>query len=320
VSPTLAAEDSAPSSPSVASHTASLVAADTRGRRRPSARPDTLARPPPRLCLVAPLSATPRAPPHQSVVGVPPLFRLVVPWSSAPLLPRAGLAPPRSRHTASGRFSRLCAIAPLPMARPLAPACLRQDGTVDPTALLGSGALPSGQLPSATLVAALVTTNAPLGAPSSTSFGLHPTPIMFGLTIVALTPFPAALRHPSRPPSIFVGNGSTLPVTSVGTSVLPGPFYLNDILVALGLTHPLLLVRRFTSDKHCSMEFDPWGLTIRHLPTRVMLLAATAPVPSTLFTCQLPSTPSTSVASPMLLLLPPPPPFGIVVLGTLDLT
>jgi hypothetical protein len=133
-------------------------------------------------------------------------------------------------------------------------------------------------------------------------------------------PFPAAFRHSSRPPSIFVGNGSTLPVTSVGTSVLPGPFYLNDILVALGLTHPLLLVRRFTSDKHCSMEFDPWGLTIRHLPTRVMLLAATAPVPSTLFTCQLPSTPSTSVASPMLLLLPPPPPFGIVVLGTLDLT
>ena len=80
------------------------------------------------------------------------------------------------------------------MARPLAPACLRQDGTVDPTALLGSSALPSGQLPSATLVAAPVTTNAPLGAPSSTSFGLHPTPIMFGLTIVALTPFPAALQ------------------------------------------------------------------------------------------------------------------------------
>jgi hypothetical protein len=62
--------------------------------------------------------------------------------------------------------------------------------------------------------------------------------------------------HPSHPPSIVVGNGSTLPVTSVGASVLPGPFYLNNVLVAPGLTHSLLLVHRFTSDNHCSMEFD----------------------------------------------------------------
>jgi hypothetical protein len=41
----------------------------------------------------------------------------------------------------------------------------------------------------------------------------------------------------------------------VGASVLLGPFYLNDILLAPDLTHPLLSVRRFTSDNHCSMEF-----------------------------------------------------------------
>jgi small nuclear ribonucleoprotein (snRNP)-like protein len=35
--------------------------------------------------------------------------------------------------------------------------------------------------------------------------------------------------HPSHPSSIVVGNGSTLPVTSVGASVLPGPFCLNDV-------------------------------------------------------------------------------------------
>jgi hypothetical protein len=32
--------------------------------------------------------------------------------------------------------------------------------------------------------------------------------------------------------SIIVGNGSTLSVTSVGDSVIPGPFYLNNILLA----------------------------------------------------------------------------------------
>jgi hypothetical protein len=34
----------------------------------------------------------------------------------------------------------------------------------------------------------------------------------------------------SHPSSIVIGNGSTLPVTSVGASVLPGPFYLNDVV------------------------------------------------------------------------------------------
>jgi hypothetical protein len=34
------------------------------------------------------------------------------------------------------------------------------------------------------------------------------------------------------PSSIIVDNGSVLPVTSVGDTVLLGPFYLNNILVA----------------------------------------------------------------------------------------
>jgi hypothetical protein len=125
--------------------------------------------------------------------------------------------------------------------------------------------------------------------------------------------------HPSHPSSFVVGNGSTLPATSVGgVSVFSGPFYLNDVLVAPHLTHPLLSVRHFTSDNHCSMEFDPWGLTIRHLPTRDVLARCGSSDP--LYSIHLPSTSPTSVSSPMLLLLPPPPPFGIVVSGTLDLT
>jgi hypothetical protein len=66
--------------------------------------------------------------------------------------------------------------------------------------------------------------------------------------------------HFSHPSSIVVGNGSTLPVTSVGASVLPGPFYLNDVLVAPHITHNLLSVRRFTTDNSCSIEFDLSGL------------------------------------------------------------
>jgi hypothetical protein len=45
----------------------------------------------------------------------------------------------------------------------------------------------------------------------------------------------STLRHlvSSTTSSIIVGNGSSLPITSVGDSVLPGPFYFNNILLAL---------------------------------------------------------------------------------------
>jgi hypothetical protein len=66
------------------------------------------------------------------------------------------------------------------------------------------------------------------------------------------TPTTGMLSHSHPPPSthpisIVVGNGSTLPVTSVGASVLPGPFYLNDVLVAPHITHNLLSDCRFTT-------------------------------------------------------------------------
>jgi hypothetical protein len=83
---------------------------------------------------------------------------------------------------------------------------------------------------------------------SGASFHTTPTLARYSTTIHP---------HPSHPSSIVVGNGSTLSITSVGASVLPGPLYLNDVLVAPGLTHPLLSVRCFTSDNHCSIEFDP---------------------------------------------------------------
>jgi hypothetical protein len=38
--------------------------------------------------------------------------------------------------------------------------------------------------------------------------------------------------HPSHP-SVIVGNGFNLSITLMGASVLPGPFYLNDILITI---------------------------------------------------------------------------------------
>jgi hypothetical protein len=71
--------------------------------------------------------------------------------------------------------------------------------------------------------------------------------------------------HPltsSNPSSIIVGNGSFLPITSVGDSVLPGPFYLNNILLASDMVQSLLCVHRFTTDNWCSMEFDVRNRTL----------------------------------------------------------
>jgi hypothetical protein len=55
----------------------------------------------------------------------------------------------------------------------------------------------------------------------------------------------------SNPSSIVVGNGSSLLITSVGDSILPGPFYLNNILLAPDMVQSLLSVRRFTTDNWC---------------------------------------------------------------------
>ena len=64
--------------------------------------------------------------------------------------------------------------------------------------------------------------------------------------------------HPSCPSSIMVGNGSCLPVTSVGTA--SGPFCLPNVLVAPNIVHNLLSIRQFTFDNSCYVNFDPPGL------------------------------------------------------------
>jgi hypothetical protein len=102
-------------------------------------------------------------------------------------------------------------------------------------------------------------------------------------------------RHPglrSHPFSIIVGNGSVLPITSVGDSVLPGPFYLNNVLVAPDLIQSLLSVRRFTTDNSCSMGFDLFGLSVKDLATRCVLARYDSISP--LYTLPLPTLPITT--------------------------
>jgi hypothetical protein len=88
------------------------------------------------------------------------------------------------------------------------------------------------------------------------------------------------ILHNSAPsnslPPVIVGNGNSIPITHVGHTSLPisssRPLYLNNVLVAPQIIHDLLSVRRFTTDNALSMEFDPFGVTIKDLQTRVALL------------------------------------------------
>jgi hypothetical protein len=78
-----------------------------------------------------------------------------------------------------------------------------------------------------------------------------------------------SVRPPTStdPSSIVVGNGSALPITSVGDSAIPGPFYLNNILVTPDIIQNLLSIHHFTTDNWRSMEFDPFGLPVKDLYT-----------------------------------------------------
>jgi hypothetical protein len=83
----------------------------------------------------------------------------------------------------------------------------------------------------------------------------------------------------SNPSSIVVGNGSSLSITSVGDSVLPGPFYLNNILFAPNMVQSLLSVHRFTTDNWCSMEFDLFDLSVKDLTTKNAIIRSNSTDP-----------------------------------------
>jgi hypothetical protein len=89
-------------------------------------------------------------------------------------------------------------------------------------------------------------------------------------------------HHPlnsASPSSIIVGNGFTLPVTSVGDSVIAGLFYLNNILLAPNIVQSLPFVHHFTIDNWCFMEFSPFGLFVKDLITRNVIARSNSTSP-----------------------------------------
>jgi hypothetical protein len=84
--------------------------------------------------------------------------------------------------------------------------------------------------------------------------------------------------HPPNsftPSNIIVGNGSLLAVTSTGTLsffTLNHPLYLHNILISPEIIKTLIYVRRFTTEDHCSVEFDPFGLSVKDLTTRNVIV------------------------------------------------
>jgi hypothetical protein len=179
----------------------------------------------------------------------------------------------------------------------VAPACLRHCTIPQPSDTAGGGLVhtspgtsPAASSSASTVVLTLWST---LWDPQSlaSSFGTmelsYPNPstdwVADSGASSHTTPYPGNI-HSSRPPSSahppsIVGNGSVLPVTSVGDSVLPGPFYLNEILVAPNLVQNLLSVHRFTTNNSCSMEFDPFGLSVKDLTTRSVIARYDSPGP-----------------------------------------
>jgi hypothetical protein len=94
--------------------------------------------------------------------------------------------------------------------------------------------------------------------------------------------------NPVIPSSIIVGNKSVLLVASVGDTILPSPFYLNNILVTPNIIKNLLSVHQFTSDNWCSMEFDPFDISMKDLATKNVITKCNSSEP--LYTVHLHST------------------------------
>ena len=85
----------------------------------------------------------------------------------------------------------------------------------------------------------------------------------------------SSIHNLSSIPMIKVGNGSFAPVTNVGHGTLHSPsrpFHLKNILVCPSIIKNLISVRRFVTDNNCSLEFDPFGFSIKDLHTRTKLL------------------------------------------------
>ncbi|GJX30189.1 ribonuclease H-like domain-containing protein [Tanacetum coccineum] len=76
-------------------------------------------------------------------------------------------------------------------------------------------------------------------------------------------------------PSVAVGDGCFIPVTNSGHSVLSTlfrPLCLNNVLITPNIVRNLISVRQFVGDNSCTVEFDPFGFSVKDFITRRVLL------------------------------------------------
>jgi hypothetical protein len=79
----------------------------------------------------------------------------------------------------------------------------------------------------------------------------------------------------STPSSIFVGNRSLLPITSTSHTFFPTPnrpIHFSHILVSPHIIKILISVYQFTIDNQISVEFDPYGPSVKDTHTRNMVI------------------------------------------------
>ncbi|GJX75456.1 ribonuclease H-like domain-containing protein [Tanacetum coccineum] len=76
-------------------------------------------------------------------------------------------------------------------------------------------------------------------------------------------------------PFVGVGDGRLIPVTNSGHNVLSTPFHpfhLNNVLITPNIVKNLISVRQFVRDNSCTVEFDPFGFSVKDFITRQVLL------------------------------------------------
>ncbi|XP_071712692.1 uncharacterized protein [Rutidosis leptorrhynchoides] len=71
------------------------------------------------------------------------------------------------------------------------------------------------------------------------------------------------------PRKIIVGNGNSIPIHGYGHTSIPfinRPLYLSNVLHAPHLIKNLISVRRLTTENNISLDFDPFGFTVKDFP------------------------------------------------------
>ncbi|XP_071719079.1 uncharacterized protein [Rutidosis leptorrhynchoides] len=102
---------------------------------------------------------------------------------------------------------------------------------------------------------------------------------------------------------IIVGNGNGIPINGFGNSLIhtkTRPIYLQNVLHAPKLIKNLISVRRLSIDNNISLEFDPFGFTVKEYPKGTPILRCDStgelyPITNSLLR-QLKSSPSTFAA------------------------